>query len=360
MLLKKYQKPLMEALDMHDLDNVRMLSSFTESEQKRATIILADKLYGMIVDKLEDIDFKEIEQSQGDVSKFKYYERTRECIAVLKAIADQSGSGQEEVKDIETALDNLYANRMIFVKAFKTNVSVIKYLYNTVYMAIIADIGFMTTVCVEFVKNPDHTMGMEISNLMKYKSRFYLIHKNLKSFNESVSKGDLDKVAGPLLKIRTKNIVGIPMISLLLLIPGSSIVLLGMACGILISSFIPIMRELAYIFFSLRVSIANYCTLQAKLLEANSLKVKQRTTGDKKENKEISRKQESIANFFNKVANFFAIKYVPVENNLEKELPKARYTKLDPKELELPDSTPPASDEPGEDNTPAGEPISLF
>lgn len=358
MLLKKYQKPFEEALDMKNLDNVKMVTAFTESEQKRATIILADKLYGMIVDKLENIDFKEIEQSQGDVTKFKYYNRTRECIAVLKSIAEQSGTGVDDVKDIETALDNLYANRMLFVKAFKTNVSVIKYLYNTIYMAIIADIGFMTTVCVEFVKNPDHTVEIEISNLMKYKTRFYLIHKNLKNFNESVSKGELEKMAAPLLKIRSKNIMGVPTLGFLFLIPGSSLIFLGISCISLITCFIPIMRELAYVFFSLRMSISNYCSLQSKLLEANALKIKQKTTGDKKENIEISRRQESIAHFFSKIANFFAIKYIPTENKLETELPKAKFTKLDSKELDLIDSKISKSNDNQIDIN--DEPVSLF
>lgn len=80
-----------------DPSTIMTITSFTEEEHPKAMAVLANKLYGMLVDKLEDIDFKEIEDSEGDITKFKYYTKTRESIAVLKELAIQSGSGEEDI-----------------------------------------------------------------------------------------------------------------------------------------------------------------------------------------------------------------------------------------------------------------------
>ena len=120
-MLKGIQEAYEVALDMKSIDTIRTVSSFTEAEQKKSTIVLANKLYGMIVDRLDQIDFKEIEKSEGDITKFKYYNRTRECISVLKGLAKQSGSGVEEIDVIETALNNIESNRLFFIRAYKTD-----------------------------------------------------------------------------------------------------------------------------------------------------------------------------------------------------------------------------------------------
>ena len=45
-----------ETLDLSSYENLNTVLSFTEAEQGNAIMILANKLYNMIVNKLEDID----------------------------------------------------------------------------------------------------------------------------------------------------------------------------------------------------------------------------------------------------------------------------------------------------------------
>ena len=309
------RREIQEAYDQllpKDPDTIMTITSFTEEEHPKAMAVLANKLYGMLVDKLEDIDFKEIEDSEGDITKFKYYTKTRESIAVLKELAIQSGSGEEDVKDIEKALTYLESNKTVFMKAFRLDIHILKYLYNTIVMAIIADIAYFTTVCVEFVKNPDHTVSMEISNVKKYKTKFYMVHDSIKNFNSMVEKKQLEKVANGLMKVKSENFTD--PISTSLFIGG----LLAGVVGIFIiitKVLIPTIRELAYLFFSVRVSVSNYCAVQQKLLEANALRIKSNGGA-----KDVAERQLKIAAFFEKLSNFFAIKVVPAEKKIDSTL----------------------------------------
>ena len=318
------RREIQEAYDQllpKDPDTIMTITSFTEEEHPKAMAVLANKLYGMLVDKLEDTDFKEIEDSDGDITKFKYYTKTRESIAVLKELATQSGSGEEDVKDIEKALAYLESNKTVFMKAFRLDIHILKYLYNTIVMAIIADIAYFTTVCVEFVKNPDHTVSMEISNVKKYKTKFYMVHESIKNFNKMVEKKQLEKVANGLMKVKSENFADVITVA-----TYTGIVLAG-AIGVFIiltTVLIPIIRELAYLFFSVRVSVSNYCAVQQKLLEANALRIKSNGGA-----KDVAERQLKIAAFFEKLSNFFAIKVVPAEKKIDSTLKgvKPRLTK---------------------------------
>lgn len=317
------RREIQEAYDQllpKDPDTIMTITSFTEEEHPKAMAVLANKLYGMLVDKLEDIDFKEIEDSEGDITKFKYYTKTRESIAVLKELAIQSGSGEEDVKDIEKALTYLESNKTVFMKAFRLDIHILKYLYNTIVMAIIADIAYFTTVCVEFVKNPDHTVSMEISNVKKYKTKFYMVHESIKNFNGMVEKKQLEKVANGLMKVKSENFAAEITVA-------TYIVGLAAAVGafiIVTKVIIPTIRELAYLFFSVRVSVSNYCAVQQKLLEANALRIKSNGGA-----KDVAERQLKIAAFFEKLSNFFAIKVVPAEKKIDSTLKgiKPRLTK---------------------------------
>lgn len=304
-----------------DPNTIMTITSFTEEEHPKAMAVLANKLYGMLVDKLEDIDFKEIEDSEGDITKFKYYTKTRESIAVLKELAIQSGSGEEDVKDIEKALTYLESNKTVFMKAFRLDIHILKYLYNTIVMAIIADIAYFTTVCVEFVKNPDHTVSMEISNVKKYKTKFYMVHEAIRNFNSMVEKKQLEKVANGLMKVKSENFAA--EISAAQFIAGMLATAVALFV-IVVKVLIPTIRELTYLFYTVRVSVSNYCAVQQKLLEANALRIKSNGGA-----KDVAERQLKIAAFFEKLSNFFAIKVVPAEKKIDSTLKgvKPRLTK---------------------------------
>ena len=126
-ITKEIEQIYSESLDFSNLDTFRTVASFTEAEQKNGIVILANKLYRMIIDKLENTDFKEIEVSKGDITKLKQYKQIKDSIEVLIQIARESNSGIDEVNEMDKALYNIIKLRPVFTDGFKHNVEMIKY-----------------------------------------------------------------------------------------------------------------------------------------------------------------------------------------------------------------------------------------
>lgn len=299
-----------EALDMNSYDTLSTVMSFNEAEQGNAIMILANKLYNMIVNKLEDIDFKEIERSKGDITKFAQYKKTKESIDTLITIANQSKSGIEEVNVLNECMKNLEENKDIFVKGFKNDISIIKYFYNTAVLGLISDIGFMTVVCVEFIKNPESNVGLEIKNLEQYKTKFYLVHRNLIKFNESCSKGELQKCFNTLSSYKVKH-ESIAVVGII----GSIIAV----ASVLVYFVIPFLRDLTYLFFSFRAKLSDWFGVQSELLDANATRLKALKAKNDTETKNVIEAQNKWSNRMKKISEFLAIKYIPAAKNAERQ-----------------------------------------
>lgn len=293
-----------ETMDTSSYENYSFINSLTEAEQGNAVMVLANKLYNMIVNKIEDIDYREIERSGGDITKFSQYKRTKECIETLQTIASQSKEGIEDVAVIAQCMKNIEDNKLLFVQGFKNNVSLIKNFYNAIVMGMISDIGFMTTVCVEFIKNPDSTVSLEMHNLQEYQTRFGLVHRNLIKFNDACTKGEINKAFSTLVgkKIAHESIIlGLGIGSLILL------------AGIVVYVIIPILRDLTYIFFSFRAHLSDWFKLQEELLKANTIRLKSLKAKNDKDIKKVIEDQEKWADRMRRISEMLAIKYVPAE-----------------------------------------------
>lgn len=299
-----------ETLDMSSYDTLTTVMSFNEAEQGNAIMLLANKLYNMIVNKLEDIDFKEIERSKGDITKFAQYKKTKESIDTLMTIANQSKSGIEEVNVLNECMKNLEENKDIFVKGFKNDISIIKYFYNTAVLGLISDIGFMTVVCVEFIKNPESNVGLEIKNLEQYKTKFYLVHRNLIKFNESCSKGELQKCFNTLSNYKVKH-ESIAVVGII----GSIIAV----ASVLVYFVIPFLRDLTYLFFSFRTKLSDWFGVQSELLNANTTRLKALKAKNDTETKNVIEAQNKWSNRMKKISEFLAIKYIPAAKNAERQ-----------------------------------------
>lgn len=417
-----------EALDMTNNKTFMTMVSLNEAEQKNAVIILASKLYKMITNKLEDTDYREIEASKGDVKRMKQYKQTIECIDVLYNIAQESGTGIEEVATIKEAMDNVEKLKPVFTSGFKENIDLIKYFYDTIVLAIITDIGFMTTVCVEFIKNPNSTVSLEITNLQTYKTKFYMVHTELERFNAAVEKGQIEKAFKALIVNKAKGIKyeaadidplmenkftdtlrsmrgrtlntfgnarrGLRNVSIGRGVGDSigsigrgtedaigsigrgiggiaggvaagavvaGILTLAAIAGVLVlvvAVILPILRDLAYLFFAFRTRISDWFSLQHDLLEANSARLSTLKNDNGHNYKEASKAQEKWAKRMQAIADKIAIDYVPAEKSAIKQIKKDSKVTLTKKEIDQPntDILTPTDTEPDYDD---GQP-SLF
>lgn len=310
-----------EYFDMHNYNTNTYISALNEEEKDNTIIVLANRLYKMITNKIDKIDYGTIPLSKGDITKFKYFERMRDSITTIRDIARKSGDGIEETTVIEKAFDNVIANRDLFVKGYKLNIDIIKTFYENIVLSIIADISYFTAICIEFIKNPKTTIKIEYEGLVQFRTKFGFIHNVLIKFNDSCDKGEIEKAFSALISGKSHKFItgGLAVAAA----PGffgslGEMAVLLMAAFVLIKSIIPILREIIYFFFAARVSLEDYFNVQADLLEANADSLKKNKDTDK----DIIDSQIKWADRFRKYANFFAIDYIPAKNKAEKEIKK--------------------------------------
>lgn len=337
-----------EMTDMTDIQNFRTIMSLNETEQKSSIIILCNKLYKMITNKLDSMDFKDIAYTKGDITKLRAYKQTKECIEVLMGIAEESGNGIEEVRVIDTAFRNVQDLKPTFTQGFKLDIDIIKYFYNTIVMGIITDIGFMTTVCVEFIKNPNSTVTMEINNLNIYNSKFSLVHSNLELFNTAVKKGDITKAFDALSRAKARH-ESVQLIStnegIIDTIKGigtgivniGSVLLITVA-SIIASMVLPILRDLTYTFFYYRAAASDWFKLQKELLDANEARLKAINAGSNdREYKKVIEAQKKWSNRMEYLSNLLAIDYISAEKKAKISILKDSKTNINKQEIEHPD-----------------------
>jgi hypothetical protein len=158
-----------------------------------------------------------------------------------------------------------------------------------------------------------------------------LVYGCLVKFNESCKKGHIESAFNPLIRARAKNFLG----------TAAGVVAGSIAIAGILMNILPILRELAYFFFSVRVNVSDYFEAQAKLLEMSATDIelgKVQTAGDKKK---VIERQKGIASFFRKISNKICVDVPSGENTAETMLKNDdKRTKIDDVRDSAPDYVP--------------------
>jgi hypothetical protein len=276
-----------------------VLAAMNEAEQNSLLLSLTNKLYGMIVNKIDSIDFGEIPNTRGDVTRLRHYDQLRECHKVLRQIFDQFREDDEPVDTIEFALDNLENHKELFVAGFAAKAEFPMSVYKTMTLAVINATSFMIAVCIEYIKSPKQE-GLEIvlnkTGIAKVKD--HLVYESLKDFNEACRKGDVENALRPFVKNKAKGFAVTAALGL------KTVLVLGGVC----LAILPLIKDLVYFFFATRARVSSYFDLQAKLLEMNADELKNnsdiKTVGEKDA---VIRRQLQIAKDFHEISDFIAV-----------------------------------------------------
>jgi hypothetical protein len=166
----------------------------------------------------------------------------------------------------------------------------------------------MIATCIEFIKDPGtESFKMALDKVSYAKTKDHLIYTSLKSFNKTCRNNEFDKAMEAVMKASTKNFGGAAIVG------GIAIALLGT-----ILFLIPVLRELIFLFYYMRVSISDFFDIQADLLAANAYSLQANTELNKTEQKKIMVKQLKYVESFRKISNFFAIKMKKAEVEADK------------------------------------------
>lgn len=331
----EYTKAMNEFFDITDTETRKMLLAVNEADQNKVLVSLTSKLYDNVVDKVDDIDFGEIEMTKGDIEKLPNFNTLSECLINMKQLLIEFKQDTKPVDTITECIANLIDSKHIWTKAYGVNAELPMITYNTMVLAIIEATSYMVSMCVEFIKSPSQdTMQVMIDKSALTKSKGHMLFKNIDSFNSAYNKGQVEKAMMHVIdeSAKKKNFVGFYGIGV-----GAAVV--GIA-GLLFC-IIPIIRELIFLFYYNRVRVSDFFEVQADLLQINAYNVENnRLDLTKEERKNISSKQLKVAEKFRAISRSIAVQASDAENKASKEIKKEDSKKYKASDVmeELPDS----------------------
>ena len=272
----EFDEVMREHMDLSDRETMKSLVGIDEADKSKLLVSLTSKLYDKIVEKVDDINYGTIPASRGDITKIENFNSMTECVDIIYAILKQYNQNTEPVDTIVTAINNVRNRKDLFSKAYMMNVELPIVFYNNIVLSIVSSISFLIATSIEFIKNPgDDSFSVSIDKVAYVKTSNNLLLNNLRKFNSSCVKGELDKALNECMKIRSKNM------------SGGMILLSGLALIGLAKVIIPILQELTYFFFATPQSISDYFAVQADLLQMNTSNIVYRDLDEDKKKKVI-------------------------------------------------------------------------
>ena len=310
-LIPIVQEAVNKYMDIYDRKTLNAVFALDEAEQNSLLVSLTNRLYSLIVKKVDEVDFGEIPKTQGDIKRLSKYGDMMECIEVLKGIFEQYREPIGPVMEIQNAINNIDNLGDLFRQCFLGKVELGIVMYNTMTLSCINALSYMIAVCIEYVKTPNTdglSVVMDKTGVTKVKD--HLLYENLVKFNESVRKGEVEDALRPLIKSKARGFFSVALgIKAAFVIGGVLIALL------------PIIRDLVYFFFAAKERVSTYFDIQADLLEMNANELKDnpsiKTEDDRKS---VIRKQLAIAASFRKLSNALAVKAKQAENKADRDI----------------------------------------
>lgn len=327
-----FSKAMNEHFDITDNNTRKVLLAVNEADQEKILTSLTSKLYDNIMDKFDDIDFGEIPQSKGDITKVPNYDKITECVEILEGILTQFKQPTKPIDTISNAIENIKLRKDLFEKAFKYNIELPAVMYDTMVLAVISSVSLMISTCIEFIKIPSQDgFDIVLDKVALNKTKEHMLFINLEKFNQSCKSGDFDKAMEFVISNRVKNLTGTVATGMMV---GVGIAILG-----IILNIIPILRELIFFFFYSRTRVSDYFDAQADLLQMNAHNIELNSTLDKDEKQKIIKRQLKIVDLFRKISNKLALNAKDCEVKATKEITSAnKKYKTDDLLDEMPDS----------------------
>lgn len=329
--LQGYQDAIKEHCDIYDSKTRKILLSLDEADQSQVLTTLTSKLYDHIVEKVDDIDYGDIPNTKGDVTKLESYGKLTDCMTTIRDLLVEYKQDTHSIDTVITALKNVVDRRELFERGYRYNIELNIITYSTIVLSIISGTSFLVASCIDFIKTPtQEDFSVSIDKVALAKTKSNLLFNNLDKFNKSCAKGELDKCLDYVIKKNIKNFAGV----------DTAIVVGAVALVGLLFNIVPILRELIFFFYYSRVRVSDYFDVQADLLQMNAYNVENNQSMKKQDREKIVKKQMSIVNKFRTIANKLAVDNKQSEVNSAKEIANDSKKKYKSEEImdTLPDS----------------------
>lgn len=328
-----YLKIVYEYCDLSDPDFKKRLIYVNEAEQNKVLMSLTAKLYANIVDKANEIDYGDIPETKGDITKLKNYGMMVDTVATLRDIVKEFKQDPKAVNVISEAIANVETRKDEFTKAFRLGYEIPKLIYCTTVLAINDSIAYMIASCIEFIKTPKTESFDMVLDVMRYKkAKDYLIFSNLDKLNREFKNGNIDKIMKAISKgavdkalteasVDSINLAN-PKVGKKLSLAGT--ILLGVALAavaIILFTILGIFQDIVFFFYNTKNNYSQYLEMQALVMEANAnnLDVNHPEWDDAKK-KEVYDRQMKLVDKWRNKAEKWRVTAKKAEADTEREL----------------------------------------
>ena len=301
-----------EYMDIRDYETNKRLFSLDEAEQNTVLLSLTGKLYNMIVDKIDEIDFGDIPNTRGDITRLPKYHQMLECLDTMEKIFEQYKEKPECIINIQNAIKYIEDDKALYMSCFAGDIAIGISIYNTMTLACVASISYMIATCIEYIKDPNSKglkAALDKTGVAKVKDS--LLYENLCKFNDACRKGEIENSLRPLIRNKAKGF-------------GAAAILTWVAVSVgviaLIMASLTMVRDCVYFFYASRARVSKYFDIQADLLEMNVEELKSNDIQTVDDKNKVIKRQLAIAAKFRKVADAIAVEATQAERKATKEI----------------------------------------
>lgn len=259
----------------------REIYALSEADITAAGNGLISKLYRSAIDK-SFIDFDEIPQSKGDITKYSGYADMVQSLSIVENIAHKSNIKIAELEIVNKAISNVVALRDVFTKGYSLNKDFLILQYNTIVAACIEATSCIIASFVEYTKRVDTYEFTLVGGKLSQGANAV---KNLETFNKTVASGEYSKIAHIVLK--TDAAKG--------LITENAVVITAAVISTIVV-LVVMMREIVFRWFYNKMRLSEYLKLQAMFLEMNKTTVESKSSNlSPEKKKKVVKKQAELA-----------------------------------------------------------------
>lgn len=190
-----------ENFDLSDKYTRQYIVGLEEADKEALLDTLANQLYDQIVSNVDQIDFGTIPMSRGDITKVENFEKTEQCLSIMRKLVLEYKQNPATIDCITTAIQNMKDLKGPFIKGFALDVEFPILIYNLIVLCIERSVSMIIATCVQFISDPKtKTMKQALDKVAYSRTQEDVMFKQLTSFNTLCKDGTMIKLIDTTIK----------------------------------------------------------------------------------------------------------------------------------------------------------------
>ena len=260
--------------------SARKLNNLNESQKIKISDKIAAKILSSIKGKMNKPEYKIIEKSKGDFTKFESYSDIQSLSSYLKRLSDMDINSTVDFKNamniINDSINFLSSNKYQFMKSFKNNNSIIICLYDATVIGIVECLSLVTSTCIE-VETDNYNFTIKAKQSYKRDVTKNKLFKSLQDILKTYSNKKINKVFN-LEKEDMSNIVKNE---------SGAIVAVGLTLVAVILILLFGIRHIIFFFYTSKIKLSEHLSQTSEMVKINTVSLGHDERGEKIREKQL-------------------------------------------------------------------------